>query len=169
MKTVVALHGLPGVGKSAVATELGALLDAHVRHCGDLVKAKAQALEINLDVLGAAEHKEIDRETQRMVQEVSSPLIIEGRFLPEVLADIRGVCLVELTCSQAERERRHAKRSESSLALQDVMTLQLRGHLYGAFPASLKPNISIDTENLSEREVAEQIVKYVATASVDPT
>jgi broad-specificity NMP kinase len=160
MNIAVAIYGPSRVGKTTVANELGVILNAQVRHCGELVKARATEIGTPVDCLASAEHMLIDDETRCSVAARKDALIVEGRFLREVLAKFEDVFLVELTCSETERIVR-SERNASYIAHQDAVSAKLFSELYSGAPAPRGRSISIATDNRSPRDVAEQISRHV--------
>ena len=156
MSGIVAIFGLPGVGKSTVADVLAIRTGANVRHCGDLVKARAKQLGVSLDSLPVEEHRAIDGETREVAIAAAEPLIIEGRFLDSVLHDVSSVVHVNLTCSFDERVRRDEGRGgcRERLQEQDAWTEEFRTSMYGVAPATRSNVITIDTDGLSPAAVA---------------
>lgn len=161
MNIVVGIYGLSGVGKTTVAKEVAVILNAQIRHCGELVKARAKTSGVPVDSLASAEHALIDDETRRSVATRKQALVVEGRFLREVLANMEDVFLVELTCSEAERFRRRSELNSGYLDHQDALTAKPSSELYADAPAPREPSISINTDNRTTSNVAEEISRYV--------
>jgi cytidylate kinase len=170
---VIALFGSSCVGKSEVAAKLAIRLSLPVRHCGELVKDKAKQLGIPASALGAGEHQGIDNETRSIAEKSENDMIIEGSFLDIVLVGVPRVTLVELTCQDEERRRRHAGRvPEGSLSFQlrDEADRKLRGELQRTGERTdtqpqLSERVSIDTTMLTSDEVVSLILKLLAKRS----
>src|SRR2546425_210946 len=127
---VIALFGNSCVGKSEVAAKLAIRLGLPVRHCGELVKDRSKQLGIPASALGAIEHQGIDSETRSLAEKSDNDIIMEGSFLDIVLAGVPRITLVELTCQDDERRRRHAGKLPGRslrLRLRDEDDRKLRG------------------------------------------
>jgi len=166
---VIALFGLPAVGKTTTAKKLADLIHAKTRHCGDIVKAKAKELGVGLDGLSLQEHRKIDADTRNIVASAREPLVVEGRFLSEVLAGLPNVVLVNLICSEEERARRQSTRRATggSLREQDVSCGKLRDTLYGDVPKAAVSAILINTDGHDIDGVAKAVLQKVSRHSND--
>lgn len=158
-KTIVALYGPTCVGKSSLATDLGARLDLPVRHCSELLKLRAAHRQIALSKLDPGLFAEVDEETRKAVEDARNGLVVEGRFLDAVLAAFPDVILIKLICGDAVRRSRLRARVSSALSIEasDGEDARARRVLY-ATNVALKPRFQIDTTDRSVAELALQIV-----------
>ncbi len=161
MTLMLALFGASGVGKTTVSKELAKQMGLPVRHCGDAIKAKARERQVHVDALTEDDHRAIDQETRQMVRHATSALIVEGRYLPEVLAEFPNVVLFELTCDKTERLRRRLGRSAEasleSLAAHDAVMTNLRLRLYAGVTSPQRPIVRVNTNGLSPKQVADLV------------
>lgn len=145
----VAIFGISCVGKTTVADGLGVALGWPVRHCSADVRAEAHRRGISPNSLSESIHHQIDGATLAAV--TAGPLVVEGSFLDNVLAHVKDVLLIELTCENGERERRHTQRgSRVRLLDRDPEDDALRGRLYHAVR---RPDVRIDTTGRSPAEI----------------
>jgi len=157
---VIAIFGRSSVGKSAVATILGAHLGVPVRHCGESVKEYARQHNRSASQLANADHQIIDDATRRIAA-TTDRLIIEGTFLDSVLTEVPGVILVRLLCSETERQLRFAGRGsggDDAFRARDADDDMLRSRLYVESRNSPTP-IDIDTSGLTADDVAHRIIE----------
>jgi cytidylate kinase len=160
---VIAIYGESCAGKSSVARELGLLVDASVRHCGELAKQAAARAGVKVADLPRRAHEELDSETRKAGTRTRQILVVEGTFLDHVLREARGTVLVKLDATFAERTRRLSIRTgtdaaEGELVARDAANAQLRETLYGDQPGA-NPSIVVDTEGLDAREIARNLAK----------
>jgi cytidylate kinase len=157
---VIALFGPSCVGKTTIAKELANLLSVPVRHCGEIVKRRAHEIGCDPSDLPDSIHREIDEQTRTEIISHSGTIIVEGRFLDCVLADVENANLVELTCSAEERRCRatRAGRSGDFVKLQDQHSTSLREKFY----ARIKPKsafLSLSTESLNPSDAVKRIAE----------
>jgi len=175
-RLVIAIYGESAVGKSAVAQEVASVLHAHLRSCGEIIKAHAIEMGIPSESLPVEVHAQIDAATQRAAEDASSPLVIEGRYLDRVCATIEGVHLFRLTCSDvgrasrfAQRERVSSRSSVCALKERDAVSAQHREALYGARCSPVPTGTDLNTTGLSVQDVAHIILKVIKDAKNDET
>ena len=101
----IAIFGRTCVGKSTVAQQLAGLIRWPIRHCGEMLKRRAQTAGTSVPNLSLQNHQEVDNETRRIATQDTN-VIIEGGFLDIVLAGLKNTILVRLTCNETEREQR---------------------------------------------------------------
>src|SRR6267142_4762045 len=106
MNMIIALYGKSTVGKTTVSKLIGQRLSINVRHCGEIVKVRASELAINYWELPKSEHENIDIETQHLAKTLTGVVLMEGRYLDQVLNDVPNVLFIHLDCSEAESARR---------------------------------------------------------------
>ncbi|SRR6266478_9443675 len=169
MSIIVGIYGPPAVGKSTVAKKVAAFIGAKVRHCGEIVKAHARELGTTLDDVPLEVHRKIDAETRQVAETTREPLILEGRFLDEVLRGIPRVLLISLECNLEERIRRHVSRGGSSISLreQDVWTEGFRRRAYSLHPNSEVTSVTISTDGLDADTVAKSVYEEIQRNSTD--
>ncbi len=165
MVRVIAIFGPSAVGKSTVARELAELIHADVRHCGDMIRARASSLGVSPDMLSKEDHHVIDEETRRIARSSQGPLIAEGRFLRYVLTGVPKVVFVELTCAEEERRRRHSFRESAPraglLEDQDAAGAVLQSRLFENEPRPDEGAIAVCTDGQRPREVAMRILEQI--------
>jgi cytidylate kinase len=152
MPKVFALFGKSCVGKSEIAKKLAQELNVPVRHCGELVKDRAEQLGVSKSDLPNAEHVAIDEETRRLAADCDGQLVVEGNFLDVVLREFQNVILVHLMCDDDERARRFASRTPNlgdALALRDEADEVLRREFYADSEESCDCALHIDTTRLT--------------------
>lgn len=166
----VAIYGLSCTGKTSLAARLASLTGLRVRHCGKLVVERAQGFGLaSGDELSAEQHEAIDTETQQLVSK-DPPMIVEGRFLDQVLCGIGRVLFVRLTCDLAIREKRlealHGRAFGDSIKRRDDADANFRSTQYHASKDKvLEPMIVVDTSAQSVEACAEAIVQHLVTLS----
>ena len=157
---VIGICGRSSVGKSTVATILGAQCGLPVRHCGEAVKEYAKSRNTSVPELTKEDHRTIDDVTRRVAASTEG-VIIEGTFLDIVLASIAGVILIRLSCSETERQQRFAKRGgggRDAYKARDGDDDALRRHLYGQSGISPKC-VEIETSGLTPDQVTNRIME----------
>jgi cytidylate kinase len=159
----VAIYGPSRTGKSAIAEELAVRTGLEARHCGDLVSIRSQRLGLDsVSALPQFEHRQIDAETARMVSS-GPPLIVEGRYLDQVLSGFRNVLFVALTCEEAVRANRANARHEDAggdempIARSDRSDAAFRAQVYGRNCSLTHWHTKIDTTNRSISNCASEI------------
>jgi cytidylate kinase len=162
---VIGLFGASKVGKTSAATLLGKRLGCPVRHCGELVKAKARALGGSPNGIGIAEHARLDAETRIAANSAGKSLVIEGRFLDSVLFGCDITSLIQLTCKENERQRRFVSQTGSALTKVfevDLADQQLRESLYEPCAPIVRPDLVLDTTETSLEETVDSIVQWLS-------
>ena len=159
---VIGLVGGTCAGKTTVGNLLGERLSWARRDCGGLVNARAEELGVRVSELGRQAHEEIDDATREQAACAGDGIVIDGRYLGYVLVGVRGVRMVELTCSRAERSRRHACRMgigmEEAVAFVDgcdQSDRELCGLLYRV--TARCADFAIDTTSVGAETVARRI------------
>ncbi len=118
-RSVVALGGPPGSGKSTAGRLVAAELGLEFRSVGELFRAEARQRGLDLAAFGryAEDHPEVDRELDRAMQALARPgVLLEGRIQGPLLRR-RGVevAVVAVTAGAEERARRLASRDQLSV------------------------------------------------------
>lgn len=158
---IIAICGASAVGKTSVAKPMAERLHCEVRHCGDAAKAEASELGVPPDALPKEAHRRIDNETRRVAQNAQDMLIIEGRFLDEVLAGVPGVLLVHLTVSEEVRKHRQAARGSAECADSLLRRDGIGGALCSESYAQKEDQVvSLCTDALDVNEVVESILMH---------
>lgn len=160
----LALFGQGLVGKTAVGDVVGRLLGRPVRHCGELVKSRAADLGVSAADLPLAEHRRFDADTRMAVEGAAPRLVVEGKYLDQVLVGLQQVQLLRLTCNLAERVRRLSVRSritEAEAAVRlgslDRQEDYLREVLF-RHETNLGAIMSIDATSQAAEGIAEMII-----------
>jgi cytidylate kinase len=173
VKKPIVIYGGSCTGKTSVASSLAKLTGMATRHCGQLVWERARVLNLSsAEELPDEEHRAIDSETQRLAA-METPVIIEGRFLDQVLGECGRVLFVHLTCNRAVRqERLEASRPRTrvaeSIEQRDKADAHFRSRHYlspsNFFVAS---TVTLDTTWQSIDECAKAIMRHFARCSND--
>jgi cytidylate kinase len=164
---ILAIFGKAGVGKTAVAADLGVELRVPVRHCGRAISCEAVALGVPVSALSAADHKRIDTETVAWALS-STPCIIEGRFLDCVLAQIsEAVILVEFIANGEARLARLTQRNKRAITETELHAMDRNDETFRERMFSdvrrIIPINRFDTTNLT----IPQCVNYLMTCIPD--
>ncbi len=171
---VLAIYGPSSVGKSTLATELGARLQTEVRHCGDILRERATELNIPLHIIPVELHRVLDAETRRHSENPNGILVVEGRYLNIVLFGIPRVKLLRLTCDEVTREHRlltHlSNRATVATALRqrDQEDARLRQKLYGDSPQTSEDWMIFDTTHSSPERLASFILDRLQEREGEP-
>ena len=166
----VAIYGLSCTGKTSLAARLASLTGLRVRHCGKLVVERAQGFGLaSGDELSAEQHRAIDTATQQLVSK-DPPMIVEGRFLDQVLGGFGRVLFVRLTCDFPIREKRLdalvGRAFGDSIERRDDTDAKFRSTQYHASKDKvLEPMIVVDTSARSVEVCAEAIAQHLVTLS----
>jgi cytidylate kinase len=169
MAFILAIYGQSCVGKTSVTNELGRILDLPVRHCGEIIKRRAQELGINPSELSPLDHQAIDKETRAMAIIAQTTTIIEGGFLDIVLAGLDNVHFIHLICDQRVRESRYLRRDGDA----DISGLEIRDAADAAHRAFLsEPSVEakeriIDTSTITVDQVVTRILDWFSEADSD--
>jgi cytidylate kinase len=169
----IAIYGGSCTGKTSIAVKLAELTGMTVRHCGQLARERAEILGLSsIGALPREEHEAIDAET-RKVASAEASVIIEGRFLDQVLGESKRVVFVRLTCDSAMRECRLqaliARHSGiDSIQHRDKTDTSFRAEYYcsGLDTSHLKM-LTIDTTSQSVDECAGAILKFLISCDND--
>ncbi len=163
----IAIYGLSATGKTVVASTLAQRLGFTIRNCGEIVKSRTKALGLQSpSQLSLNEHMLIDEETRKIASNIHQSIIIEGRYLNNVLSGYDQIIFVELVCSDHERETRITKRNpsqgiDSFFINDDKECCDLKQKLYGSLQPELKHSISINTLNHTIEQCAQIIVNNI--------
>lgn len=164
---IIALCGRSSSGKTTIADALRHHLgDYPTRHCGELVKARAQDLRRSRNGLPDEEHREIDSETRRWSETQIGLALVEGRYLHYVLsltcADVR---LIELVCDEAAREHRWSKRMGRALGSGELSAIDAADRDFAVKMYSgltpLPAGLRVDTTLVDVNECVHQILTWL--------
>lgn len=118
-RSVVALGGPPGSGKSTAGRRVADDLRLEYRSAGELFRTEAEARGMDLEAFGryAEQHPEVDTELDRAMQALARPgVLLEGRIQGALCRRHRiPVELVVVTASADERARRLAGRDRQTI------------------------------------------------------
>lgn len=164
---IIALFGKSSTGKTTIADVLRQRLgDCPVRHCGEVVKARAHDLHLSPGTLPNEDHREIDGETRRWSETQLGWAIVEGRYLQYVLSRARAeLRLIEIVCENAAREHRWANRMGRSLgpeelALIDATDRDFVTKMHNVSPP-LMPGLRVDTTSRDVKVCVQQILEWL--------
>ena len=153
----IAVFGATCVGKSTVADELASLLGWEVRHCGEILKEKADLAGTPVANLSLQDHKEVDGETLDLATR-RTKLVMEGGFLDAVLIGrLEKTIFIRLSCAEKERQRRFESKhpaGTNTLQERDEQDAALRKRLYGDNPITDHAIIDIETSATSPKQTA---------------
>jgi chloramphenicol 3-O-phosphotransferase len=165
---IIALYGKSSCGKTTIAKALRShFSDCEIRHCGEIVKARALDLHVQLHDLEEAEHRAIDSETCSWCEGQTGNRIVEGRYLHNVLSGLHAeVRLIEIACSDDLREQRWAIRMKrglgpSELCDMDASDFAFAAKMYCGQPR-LEPELRIDTDSATVDECVKQIQVWLS-------
>jgi cytidylate kinase len=171
-RSVVALGGPPGSGKSTAARRVARELGLEYRSVGDAFRAEAKARGLDLEAFGryAEAHPEVDTELDRAMQALARPgVLLEGR-IQGVLCRRRGVPVevIVVAASAAERARRLAGRDgqtveEATRALEvREASERVRYLKFYRIDVDREPaDLVVDSSRLTPEEVASTIVAFL--------
>lgn len=164
---IVALYGPSSSGKTTIAISLRQHLgDCPVRHCGEMVKARARGLSVSLNDLRDEEHRIIDADTRAWCEAQHSLAIVEGRYLHYVLsrtgADVR---LIEVVCDRDERARRWAKRMGCAFDADELNAMDAAGWCFAAKMytelSPLAPRLRVDSTFFDVYNCVQRILDWL--------
>ena len=161
MIRAIAVTGESCTRKTTIARLLASHFKCSVRHCGEIAKCRANELGVHVADLPEDEHRVIDDETKRIIEETERLIIVEGRYLLEILKSVKDVVRIELQCSDRERHRRKSSR-ESSI---DPRSRIVRENLWEGYdndPLAIDEhaNLIVDTSDPTPEDIADQIVEF---------
>ncbi len=164
---IIALYGQSSSGKTTIAKALSNRLgNCLVRHCGELVRARANGLSVSLNDLSDEEHRSIDADTRAWSEVQTVIAIAEGRYLDHVLT---GTCadvqIIEVVCSEAVRMQRWAGRMGRQLGSDELSDMDVADHnftatMYKGF-APLVPRLTINTTSDTVDECVTRILNLL--------
>jgi CMP/dCMP kinase len=179
-RTVVALGGPPGSGKSTAGRLVATALRLEFRSVGEAFRAEARARGLDLAAFGryAEAHPEVDRELDRAVRALARPgVLLEGRIQGPLLR--RGgleVVWVAVTASREERIRRLAARDglapeEAARAIVAREASERARYLtfYGIDLDREAADLVVDATALPPEGVAARIVGFLRDRWGEPT
>jgi CMP/dCMP kinase len=171
-RTVVALGGPPGSGKSTAGRAVASELGLEYRSAGDAFRAEAKARGLDLEAFGrfAEAHPEVDEGLDRAMQALARPgVLLDGR-IQGILCRRRGVptAMIVVTASPAERARRLANRdgqsvAEAARAIATRETSERTRYLkfYGIDVDREPADLTIDSTSKGPDAVAAEIVTFL--------
>jgi len=171
MNVVIALCGESCVGKTAVAKLVAERLRAQIRHCGEIAKARANELRIDVRNLPDQEHKAIDRKTQTLARESQGVFVMEGRFLNRVLEGVPNVLTIRLECSDEERARRSKSKTKVA-SLEEIQAAKKADggeKLHGNQARSVTDQMILNTDGLTPDQVANSVLSHLEIFLHDAT
>ena len=160
----IAIFGPACTGKSTVADEMGKILDCQVRHCGEIIKAKARASGITPRDLSDQDHHKIDLETVKFTEMRELRRIVEGGFLDLVLRNVTNAIFIRLKCDETERRNRYQAKGvviPSTLEERDNQDAALKSRLYPGILPITDRIIEITTTDKSPQDTAVEIVDAI--------
>lgn len=164
---IIALYGQSSSGKTTIAKALRHRLgNGLVRHCGELVKARAKGLGVSLNDLPDEEHRAIDADTCKWSEAQTGIAIVEGRYLHCVLTrTCADVQIIEIVCSEAARVQRWANRMGRPLGSNEFSDMAAADRNFTATMyhgvAPLVPGLRMDTTSAAVDECVTQILNWL--------
>jgi len=168
---LIVMAGLPGTGKSALATQLARALGGAVLS-KDVVRAAlfpANSVDFTSEQDDVAMNAVYSAAAYLLTADPARPVLIDGRTfskpgqitVPLTLADLLGVPVrvVECTCSDDTARARIARDAGAHLA--GNRTPELFDRAKGAAVALEVPRLTLDTGALSLDECAARALDYV--------
>lgn len=161
MIRAIAVTGESCTGKTTIARLLASHFNCSVRHCGEIVKCRANELDVHFADLPEDEHRVIDDETKRIVEETERLIVVEGRYLLEILKSVKDVVQIELHCFDRERHRRKSSR-ESSIDPRSRVVRENLWKVYDNDPQEIDEhaNLIVDTDDLTPEDIADRIIEF---------
>lgn len=172
IRSVVALGGPPGSGKSTAGRQAAAQLDLVYRSVGDEFRAEAARRGMDLGAFGryAQQHPEVDRELDRAMEAYAHPgTLLDGR-IQGPLCRRRGVpvLVVVVTATLPERARRVAARdgqsieaAQGAIEAREASERDRFARFYGIDLDREPEDLRIDSTELSVAEVVERLVGFL--------
>ena len=172
LRSVVAIGGPPGSGKSTAGRLVAAELGLEFRSAGEVFREEARRRGLTVEAFGeyAAEHPEVDRELDATMQALARPgRLLEGR-IQGPLCRRNGVPVhyVVVTASEAERVRRVANRDGQTIEearervrRREVVERDRYRRFYGIDLERERPDLRVDSTTSPPETVAAEIVAYV--------
>jgi CMP/dCMP kinase len=180
IRSVVALGGPPGSGKSTAGRRVADELGLTYRSAGEVFREQARQRGLSLEAFGryAEEHPEVDRELDRAMEAFARPgVILEGR-VQGALCRRRGqpVLSLAVTASLEERARRVAHRdggsveqARSAIVLREASERQRYLAAYGIDLDREPVDLEVDSTRLPPAEVAHVLVEFLRTHGAGAT
>jgi len=172
-RSVVALGGPPGSGKSTAGRTVAGQLGLEYRSAGDVFRAEAKARGLDLESFGryAEAHPEVDAELDRTMQALARPgVLLDGR-IQGALCRRHGtpVVAVLVTASAEERARRLAARDAQTveeaaraIAVREASERDRYRRFYGIDVDREPADLTVDSTSRGPEEVAAEIVTFLA-------
>jgi len=172
IRSVVALGGPPGSGKSTAARRVARELGLDYHSAGEVFRAEARARGFDLEAFGryAEAHPEVDAELDRAMEAFARPgVLLEGR-IQGALCRRRGVpvVVIAITASPAERARRLAGRDHLSvpaaaqaIAVREASERARYLKFYGIDVDREPADLLVDSTSKGPDEVAQEILGFL--------
>jgi len=167
---LIALFGPSCVGKTTLARALGEHWGWPTRLCGDVVRQRARAVEVELDSLPLDEHALIDADTRDWCRSRDMG-VVEGRFLDQVLASGGDIALFEIIAEPSVRGIRWSTRLGNGQGLamvhaSDASDEAFRVRAYGG-QGRLRPTFQIDTSTRGIDDCLEELKGWRESLKAD--
>jgi CMP/dCMP kinase len=171
-RSVVALGGPPGSGKSTAGRRVAGELRLEYRSAGETFRTEAKSRGLDLEAFGryAETHPEVDAELDRAMQALARPgVLLDGR-IQGALCRRHGipVAAVVVTATAAERARRLAVRdgqtveeAARAIAVREASERDRYRRFYGIDVDREPADLTVDSTSLGPEEVASEIVTFL--------
>ncbi len=171
-RSVVAVGGPPGSGKSTAARAVAAELGLEYAPVGEAFRAEARARGLDLEAFGryAEAHPEVDRDLDRRMLALAHPgTLLEGR-IQGVLCRRAGIPVVAITVTAdvETRARRLAGRDGQSvdaarraIAVREASERARYRAIYGIDVDREPTDLQLDASHRRPEEVVREIVTFL--------
>jgi CMP/dCMP kinase len=171
-RSVVAVGGPPGSGKSTAARRVADELGLDYRSVGEVFRREAASRGLDLEAFGryAEQHPEVDAELDRSMQALARPgVLLDGR-IQGALCRRKGVAVeaIIITASPAERARRLSVRDRQSveeaaraIAVREASERARYLRYYGIDVDRETADLVVDSTSKGPDEVAAEVVAYL--------
>lgn len=154
---IICLFGASCVGKTTIAEGVSSLLGLPLRSCGNIVRSRAQKMQISLERLPDDVHREIDLETIEWASS-QADCILEGRFLDLVFSGgcpavvlIKIDALIECRIRRGQERSQRSTFSEKDILRADAEDLSYRCRMFSNL-VPREPWRVLDTTNMTIAE-----------------
>jgi cytidylate kinase len=162
--TILALIGSTCSGKTTLGRAISSSLELPFRSCGDTIREFARHKGVAIGDLTAADHAEVDAQSRDWCGQ-EGIVVIEGRFLDQVLHGPQGVChMVKLEAEVSVRAGRLSERSGTNHTSEDVARFdeedrRFRVTAYGSTPRRVVNEVLV-TSSMSVDESVERVLSW---------
>lgn len=169
---IIALFGGSACGKTTLAKIVGSDLAIPVRHCGEEYMNALNDAGGRSASTAEHIHRLVDQETRRWCLEIGSDVVVDGRFLDQVLSDLPNVLFIEVHARIHLRARRLTERfnrhiSEDELRAIDEEDDSFRSRMYPDVSRARRAHM-VDSGGGSALECGEKLISVIARLRAAP-